>query len=461
MSVALSVVPDPADEEAASPTPVYDFDKGFQRKIVALTLRDGKFCLHGDGLIKPGYLEDSLDAALVDIGQRYFEKYRVPPTTTALLALIKDAVKDKRLRPDLAAEVKPRLLEVLKLDLSDREFVLDKVAEFARNRAVEDALCAGVELLRRGDFARIEKLMQDAVNVGKFEDDGGVAYYETIEARTHQRKEKAAGTLKMTGIPTGYTEINNNLYHNGWGRKELSLLMGGAKAGKSLGLWDFGKNATLELKPGEERGYNVLGLTCEVATKIIMDRCDANIAEHAMRTLHEHPYDVEAKIKAASAKAGRFDIHEYASGTLKPSMVRRLLERYRSRGIIYDLVVIDYLDIMTPDNVTDSAVENSKAIYLGSRALAFEFDLAVLSATQTNRDGAKATTAKATDVAEDFNRIRIADVVIGINASDDEKKINEARLYWAASRNTEDGFTIRIRQDREKMKFIKRILGRE
>ena len=84
--------------------------------------------------------------------------------------------------------------------------------------------------------------------------------------------------------------------------------------------------------------------------------------------------------------------------------------------------------------------------------------MAVLSATQTNRDGFKSTVAKAEHVAEDFNKIRIADLVISINVTDEERAANEARLYFAASRNQESGFTIFIKQDISRMQFITSIV---
>jgi len=85
----------------------------------------------------------------------------------------------------------------------------------------------------------------------------------------------------------------------------------------------------------------------------------------------------------------------------------------------------------------------------------------MLSATQTNREGAKASVSTMEHVAEDFNRVRIADILISINADEAERRAKEARLYFAASRNQRGDFTIRIKQDLERMKFIERILGIE
>jgi replicative DNA helicase len=221
-----------------------------------------------------------------------------------------------------------------------------------------------------------------------------------------------------------------------------------------MSLGDFGKNASLA-------GHNVIYVTLEVSTEIISDRLDANISDTAIRVLKDSPFDVEKKIKAASAKAGKFILEEFPSGTLKPSQLRRLIEKHRRNGLIFDLIIVDYADIMCPDRYSGEPREDSRLIWLDLRALATENNAAVLTATQTNREGAKALTSKATDVAEDYNKIRTADLVFSINALEDEIKVGEARLFFAATRNGEGAFTLRIKQERDKMKFLTKILGRE
>ena len=84
----------------------------------------------------------------------------------------------------------------------------------------------------------------------------------------------------------------------------------------------------------------------------------------------------------------------------------------------------------------------------------------MLTATQTNREGAKSSVARMEHVAEDFNRIRIADLVISINANEEEKKKGVARLFFAASRNQKGDITVYIRQDFERMQFVKEIIDR-
>lgn len=233
-----------------------------------------------------------------------------------------------------------------------------------------------------------------------------------------------------------------------------SFFANGLIAHNTLAMINFAGNAT-------QHGYNVLYATLEVSARIIAERLDAFLSDTPIRSLEDNIISVKDKINLKAAKAGRFLIHEFPSGTMTPRMLRKLIEKYRNRGLIFDLVVVDYADIMAPDYRTDNVIENSKEIYVGLRALAFEFDCAILTATQTNREGYKAAVAKAEHVAEDFNKIRTADVVISINSTEEERDQGEARLYFAASRNQESGFTVRVKQDLKKMQFITNVIGIE
>ena len=274
-------------------------------------------------------------------------------------------------------------------------------------------------------------------------------YFTENESRTNERLDLLAGDHSLRGITTGIKKLDSLLYHKGWGRRELAIFMGGAKAGKSTALINAALSAVME-------GHNVLYVTLEVAREIVGARADANLADMTMDELRSNPHTARERIAEFSEKPkiGKFKIHEFPSGTMKPSDLRRLIQHYKAQGIQFDLICVDYLDIMAPNFRTNDPIENSKSIWVDVRAIAMEEDVAMLSATQTNREGFKSSVAKAEHVAEDFNKIRTADLVISINKTEEEAKRGEARLYFAASRNQATGFSLHIKQDLAKMKFV-------
>lgn len=432
----------------------YDFNEAFQSKVAALCIRDTSFLQRTDNLVSPAYFENAAEGALVNLVQRYYLKFKKAPDGVTIAHLLSEDKKAKVIREELMPLVKVKLLELMRSDISDKDYAVDKVAEFARHQAVISAIEASVSHLDRRDFSKIEKVVRDALNVGANSDVAMYDYFEEVGARTSERKDIAAGLVPPEGISTGFPALDAHLYHRGWGKKELSVIMGAAKAGKSLALIDFARASSMG-------GHNTLYVTLELSAKIMAARADANIAGVTMDGLGEHILDVERKVAAIAARSGKLHIIEFPTGSFRVSDLRRLLERQKTKGIVYEMVCVDYADIMSPEIYTDSTTENSKSIYVGLRGLAFTENVAMLTATQTNRDGAKSTVAKAEHVAEDYNKIRIADIVISINKTDEESSAGQARLYFAASRNQAGHFTIRIKQDVEHMKFIAEVMGAE
>lgn len=439
----------PAREQEVD-TARYEYDAGFQTKIAALVLRDATFNERTTGLVAPEFFESMGEAALVRVGLHYYRKYRRCPDLGSLTTVIKEALESKLIPSRAKPEIKETLRKLLKADIGDRDFVVDKVSEFAQQRAMERAIIKSVEHLERREFPLIEKVIKDALMVGAL----GVSeynYFNEVGSRTAMRKAIEIGGA--SGIPSGIAAMDAILYHNGWGRGELTVYMGGAKVGKSTALGNSGLIAAL-------KGYNVLYITLEMSVDIAAMRNDANLAGMTPQELRAKADDAEKAIAAvhASSKCGQYIMHEFPSGTFKPADLRRLVNYYKAKGITFDLVVVDYLDIMVPDYRYDDDIANSKSVWVSVRAIAQEEKFAILSATQTNRDGYKASTAKAEHVAEDFNKIRTADLVISINKTEEEERMGQARLYFAASRNQQGGICIHVKQDLERMRFVTQVL---
>lgn len=443
-----------AEIEDGEEQAVFDFDETFQIKILSLMARDSSFAVRVRGILKPEYFSSEASSALVALILDHIGKYRSAPGLKILTMLVKDAKQNKIIRSDTIADVVAQIRLIGAADISNGDFVLDRVSDFARRQAVEQAMIASIKALDKGDFATIEKRFKEALSVGVSNDSGTYDYWKEAETRAQYRHDINSGKMIKRGISTGYNEIDSRLYHGGWGRGELSVIMGAAKAGKSLSLGDFSKNASL-------LGYTTLYASLEVSQQIISDRLDAAVTDTLISQLHMDPDEVLRKLQILRAKAAPFHMRTFPSGTLTPAQLHRVIENYRSDGVIFDLLTIDYADIMAANYRSDRVIDNLREIYIDLRAIASEFDAALLTATQTNRDGAKSITARATDVGDDWNKIRTADIVIGINATDAEKQAGEARLYWAISRNTRDGFTLRIKQDRSRMKFLTKVIGEE
>lgn len=433
---------------------LYDFDEEFQKKILGFLLRDEPFSRRTEGLINPRFFELESHRLLADIAIDHIEKYKTPPSVLAISQRIKERLNDKKVSKEQASEMASMAKDIYSMTLEDRDFFVTAASQFAKKQALTAAIIKSAGAIDKGDFSRVEGWIREASLVGEADANGEYDFFEQTDDRADYREMILAGKIKPDGIPTGHKELDDRLYHKGWGRKELSVVMGPAKAGKSMSLVGFAMNAALA-------GYNVLFVSLEVACRIIADRFDAAISQVDMNDLQNKLKIVSTKVKTVSGRAGELKIHDYPSGTFTPNQLRRLINRYDASGIQFDLIVVDYADLMAPDIVFNDPRENSRLVYLGLRAIASEFNVAVLSATQTNRDGFKAAVGKMEHVAEDINKVRTVDLLISINSTDDEKAREEARLYFAASRNQRGDFSIRVKTKLAQARFIHDVLGVE
>lgn len=428
------------------------FDSGFQLRLAAYYCRDTNFLTMTNDLVSPEQFENKAVASLVMIVNKHFRLYSQAPGKKVLVDLVKKAIESKRIREEMKPDVLVSLKEILSEPLTDSKYMLDQVSTFARNNALDEALMKAVELKEKGDFEGAVAVVQKAMLVGASDSNNYYDYYEEVDTRTERRDALEKGEDVPTGITTGIRALDAILYHKGWGRREMTLIMGGAKAGKSTALGDFSIAAS-------DAGYNVLYVTLEVHARIISDRADARVSDTSMDDLVKAREAVRSAILAKrSGGVGKLIIVERPAGTFTPNELNRLIHDFRAKGVKFDMVALDYLDLARSNRVTNDRRADEKDMYTDFRGLADKEDFALLTATQTNRDGMGSETAGITHVADNIEKIRIADLTISINKTDEEKAKGEARLFLAASRNQRGDITVRVKQDLDKMKFVDKVL---
>lgn len=432
------------------------FDQAFQEQLAAHFLRDDVFVQTVGSLIEPSYFDNETLAALVSVQAEYVTRYQKCCTLKTFVQVLQRMVAAKRVQIADMAEAK-RLLTVIHMDpLADRDFVIDTIAEFARMQALSNGTLVLADALDSGNRDTIDKALEvvaAAKDVGAADAQKATDYKNGLAERMAYRSARAAGTLTNGGITTGSPELDKLLTpHGGWGRKELSILMGPPKSGKTAGLLTFAVGAAAA-------GKKVYYASCEVGEDILGDRMDANISGVPLKELETRFKEVETEVAKWSghSSTGELVIEAFPIRTLKVSQLKRILKRFEAQGKKFDLIVVDYGDIMAPErNESDKRHELAK-IYQDLRALGTTMDAAVITATQTNREGTKKAARNVTDgtdAAEDYEKVRTADVLITINASPDDRANGQVVLYFSEMRNAESGLRVRFGQDIACMRFI-------
>lgn len=432
------------------------FDDAFQEQLAAHYLRDDVFVASVGSLVEPEYFENETLAALVSVQKEYLTRYGACCTLKTFVQVLQRFITAKRVKIADMVEAK-RLLGVLWKDpLQDRQFVIDEIAEFARKQALANATMVMVDALDKDDAAAIGKaliVMREAGDVGAVDTAPAMNFKTSRQDRANKRALRAAGSFTNGGITTGSPELDAKLTpHRGWGRKELSILMGPPKSGKTAAMIHCAIAAA-------EDGKKVFYASCEVSDEIIGERSDANISGVPLKELDKRAAEVDAAVEKWEQQPGLGEliVQAFPIRTLKVSELMRIIKKYESKGITFDLIVVDYLGIMKPETVYSDKRHGLAEIGQDLRAMGTIFNAAVVTGYQTNREGTKKAqrnVSDGTDAADDYEAVRTADVLITINADEDMKANGEVLLYFSEMRNAESGIRLRFGQDLSCARFI-------
>jgi replicative DNA helicase len=167
---------------------------------------------------------------------------------------------------------------------------------------------------------------------------------------------------------------------------------------------------------------------------------------------------IEAKLAREIKKFRRRSplvIKQFPTGSLTIRELAAYLDSLEAQQkIIPDLLCVDYADLMHLDG-KDSRISLG-LMYKELRGIAVERNIAIATASQTNRAAPGKRLITGRDVAEDYSKIATADIILTYNQTDAERRLGTARLYVDKGRNEEAQFQVLIAQSYKTGQFCLR-----
>lgn len=210
------------------------------------------------------------------------------------------------------------------------------------------------------------------------------------------------------------------------------------------------------------QGKNVLYITLEMAEERIAERLDANLLNTEIDQIKEIPKSTFNKriTKLATKTTGKLIIKEYPTASAHAGHFKTLLsELYLKRQFKPEIVFIDYLNICASSRYKPGGAVNSymyvKAIAEELRGLAVEYNVPVVSATQTTRSGFANTDVDLTDTSESFGLPATADFMFALISTEELEQLNQLMVKQLKNRYNDPTFHKRfmIGVDRAKMRL--------
>ena len=362
--------------------------------------------------IKNDYFEGVYRQLFKQVGL-YVQKYNKLPTQESFKIELDDAdnFNDEQYRH--AVEILP---EIFRTEKIDDEWLIDKTEKWCQDRALHNAVMESISIID-GKHQSLSKnalpeILSDALAVN-FDANIGHDYIENFSERYefyHKEEERIPFDL----------DYFNKITKGGLPNKTLNIALAGTGVGKSLFMCHVGAAALTE-------GKNVLYITMEMAEERIAERIDANLLNIPIDQLDKLSKDMFSQKVSQLAKQtnGRLIVKEYPTGSAHSGHFRALLNELKlKKKFEPDIIFIDYLNICASSRMKGmGGAINSytyvKAIAEELRGLAVEFDVPVLSATQTTRSGYSNSDVGLEDTSESFGLPATADLMFALVSTEE------------------------------------------
>ena len=326
--------------------------------------------------LKSEYFADRMEAAIVSILMNFFDQYNKSPTKEIINIELNNykGISDKELAECVT------YVNNLNHSETNIDWLIEQSEKFCKDRAVYNAILKSIKIIEGNDNQytqdALPSILSDALSVS-FDSSIGHDYLDDAESRYefyHKTEERIPFDL----------DIFNKITKGGLPKKSLSVIIASTGTGKSIFMCHSAANVL-------KQGKNVLYITMEMAEERIAERIDANLLNIPLSDIENIDKDVYlGRVeKLAKKTQGKLIIKEYPTSSAHAGHFRALLEELKiKKGFIPDFICIDYINICASQRIrngSDKTYTYVKAIAEEIRGLAVEYNVPILSATQTNR----------------------------------------------------------------------------
>ena len=304
------------------------------------------------------------------------------------------------------------------------DWFMQEFEGFTRRNELERAILKSADMLEKGDYDPVEKLIKDAVQISLTKD-MGTDYFADPKARIS--KYFSSGGQVSTGWPS-----LDRLLYGGFSRGELNIFAGGSGSGKSLVMMNIALSWL-------QMGLSGVYISLELSEELCALRTDAMLADMSTKDIRKDMDTTELKVKLVSKKAGQYQIKGFPAQS-NVNDIRAYLKEYQIQtGRKVDFVMVDYLDLVMPVSAKVSPNDlfvKDKYVSEELRNLAKELNVLFVTASQLNRGAVEEIEFDHSHIAGGLSKINTADNVFGIFTSRAMRERGRYQIQCMKSRSS-------------------------
>jgi replicative DNA helicase len=384
------------------------FDKKlFEKVFIYNCLKDPLYLETVVDYAKPSFFEDENIRTVYGLLHSYFSSHKKVPNTTELNLHITDA--------DTRKSLKDVLVSLQTIDKTyDNDVLLNVTEKFLKEKTVFQTVQKTSVEIQSGDFdtAKIFKDFETACNISLVHD-FGFDYLENIDKHCEDLL-KTFETIS-TGWPWLDDKIGGGFMLHG---KALYIFFGQTNVGKSIFLGNIATNVLAQNK-------TVVLISMEMSEEVYAKRISACLSDIPMSDLKEEMNALKESLNdyKKNHDNSKLIIKEFPPKSVTPSHIKTYIHRLIRKGIKPDIIVIDYLSLISSGTKGLNSYESQKEVAEQIRSLSYEFGCSIVTAVQTNRSGYGDDQPELESTAESMGISHTVDAQIAIWTSDEDKDL--------------------------------------
>ena len=386
-----------------------------ERVIIKKTLVDKRFLSAISPVLDQRWFESSKSLGILGkLVVKYFNAYENPPTTPIVQAMVS---KYCQVHTDVPqADILKDLADVARLDVdlsldivtsNLRRFVKEKLLYYTIHDNAVDIMNHGSVDKCIDKFDKIQKFTFDETNLG-------MSYFRKEDQEKHWEYVSNPEARISTGFDGLDRYTHGGFYKSG---KMLACIMGQAGLGKSLFLSNIAVNCLKD-------NLSVVVISLEMSENVYATRFDAHISDSNINKLKDNSKSVISKINEfyKNHPEANLFIKEYPPRTVRVSDIQIYLDNLIAAGNRFDIVIIDYLNLVLPNRSRDNMYQDIMDVAEKLRALSYIYEVPVVTATQANSEGMNNENIGMEHVSESRGIAHTVDFLAGLYQMDEDRE---------------------------------------
>jgi archaellum biogenesis ATPase FlaH len=401
-----------------------DYNADIQKLFLEMMLQDATMYVRVQNIYNPENFDRSL-RAVAEFVKEHSDKFKTLPT-----------------REQVQATTGVELRDVPDLQDGHQEWFMTEFESFSRRQELERAILKAADMIEKGEYDPVEKLIKDAVHISLTKD-MGTDYFSDPKARI-DRYFNSGGQ-----VSTGWPQLDKLLY-GGFSRGELNIFAGGSGSGKSLVMMNIALSWL-------QQGLSGVYVTLELSEELVGLRTDAMLTSTSTKDIRKDVDTTTMKVRLVSKKAGHYQIKGLPAQS-NINDIRAYLKEYQIQtGKRVDFLMIDYLDLLMPVSAKVSPNDlfvKDKYVSEELRNLAKELNVLMVTASQLNRSAVEEIEFDHSHISGGISKINTADNVFGIFTSRAMRERGRYQIQCMKSRSsTGVGQKVDLEYDIETMRI--------